>query len=142
MWELSVLSSQCCCDPKSALIIRLGASLSVQWLRLHASSSRGVGSSPDWGTKIPHFTQPKKLFKKDLLKKMLYLVSQIPLIRIYKVCESKLNLPNLVNTKHDISLDCSKKTFIGKSAALYLVLGNYISSMFYYISSTQDSQPV
>ena len=30
------------------------ASLVVWWLRLCASSARGAGSIPGWGTKIPH----------------------------------------------------------------------------------------
>ena len=30
-------------------------SLVVQWLRLHASTTRATGSIPSWGTKIPHF---------------------------------------------------------------------------------------
>ena len=29
----------------------------VQWLRLHASNARGVGSIPGWGIKIPHAAQ-------------------------------------------------------------------------------------
>ena len=29
-------------------------SLAAQWLRLRASTARGVGSIPDWGTKILH----------------------------------------------------------------------------------------
>ena len=31
-----------------------GNSLAVQWLGLHASTSRGMGLIPDRGTKIPH----------------------------------------------------------------------------------------
>ena len=38
----------------------VGTSLSVQWLRLHASTSRGVGSIPGRGTMILHAGQPKK----------------------------------------------------------------------------------
>jgi len=30
----------------------LGTSLVVQWLGLHAFTAKGVGSIPDWGTKI------------------------------------------------------------------------------------------
>ena len=26
----------------------------VQWLRFHASPAEGMGSTPGWGTKIPH----------------------------------------------------------------------------------------
>ena len=28
--------------------------MTVQWLRLHASTVGGTGSIPGWGTKIPH----------------------------------------------------------------------------------------
>ena len=31
-----------------------GASLAVQWLRLPASTAGATGSTPGWGTKIPH----------------------------------------------------------------------------------------
>ena len=37
-----------------------GTSLEVQWLRLHASTARGMGLIPDPGTKIPHAMQRKK----------------------------------------------------------------------------------
>ena len=33
-----------------------GTSLGVQWLRVHASTAVGVGSTLRWGTKIPHVT--------------------------------------------------------------------------------------
>ena len=33
---------------------QLGTSLAVQWLRLHTPSAGDAGSSPVWGTKIPH----------------------------------------------------------------------------------------
>ena len=36
----------------------IGASLVVQWVRLHASTTEGTGLIPGWGTKIPHATQP------------------------------------------------------------------------------------
>ena len=35
-----------------------GTFLGVQWLRLQASTAGGVGSIPDWGTKIPRASQP------------------------------------------------------------------------------------
>ena len=38
-------------------ILEIGVSLVAQWLRLHASTARGTGSIPDWGTKIPHATE-------------------------------------------------------------------------------------
>ena len=38
----------------------LGTSLAVQWLRLHASNARGVGSIPGQGTKCPHAAAKKK----------------------------------------------------------------------------------
>ena len=34
-----------------------GTSLVVKWLRLHASTSRGMSSIPGWWTKIPHAVQ-------------------------------------------------------------------------------------
>ena len=34
-----------------------GTSLVVQWLRLHASNTGGVGSIPGQGTKNPHATR-------------------------------------------------------------------------------------
>ena len=37
-----------------------GTSLEVQWLRLQASNAATAGSTPGWGTKIPHAPQPKK----------------------------------------------------------------------------------
>ena len=42
-----------------------GASLLVQWLQLHTSNARGLGSIPGWGTRFPHATaktlaQPNK----------------------------------------------------------------------------------
>ena len=36
------------------LKMEVGASLVVQWLRLHASTAGGMGSIPGRGTKIPH----------------------------------------------------------------------------------------
>ena len=30
--------------------------LAVQWLRFHTPKAGGTGSSPGWGTKIPHAT--------------------------------------------------------------------------------------
>ena len=40
--------------------------LVVQWLRLHISTSRGTGSIPGQGTKIPHTAQRGKRKKKSL----------------------------------------------------------------------------
>ena len=42
-----------------------GASLVVQWPRLHTSNAGGLGSIPGWGTRFPHATtktlaQPNK----------------------------------------------------------------------------------
>ena len=34
-----------------------GTSLSVQWLRHHATNARGTGSIPGWGLKTPHAAQ-------------------------------------------------------------------------------------
>ena len=44
-----------------------GTFLAVQWLRLQASTAGGVGSIPDWGTKIPRAPQHGKKKKKNLL---------------------------------------------------------------------------
>ena len=47
-----------------------GTSLVVQWLRLHVSTARGMGSSPGWGTKILHPTKysQKIFFTSDFLQ--------------------------------------------------------------------------
>ena len=46
-----------------------GDSLGIQWLRLQASNARGLGSIPDWGTRIPHAAGPgQKLKKKENLR--------------------------------------------------------------------------
>ena len=43
-----------------------GASLAVQWLRLHAASARGAGVTPDQGTKTPHaMWHGQRIFKKN-----------------------------------------------------------------------------
>ena len=42
-----------------------GTSLTVQWLRLHASIAEGMGSIPGRGPKIPHATQCGKKTKKQ-----------------------------------------------------------------------------
>ena len=39
-----------------------GTSLADQWLRLYASSVRGIGLIPGQGTKIPHAVAKKKIF--------------------------------------------------------------------------------
>ena len=46
-----------------------GTSLAVQWLRLHAPSAAGMGSTPDWGTKpcMPNGVAKKNWFKNDWL---------------------------------------------------------------------------
>ena len=41
-----------------------GTSLVAQWLRLHTSTTGGMGSIPGQGTKISHATQPKKKERK------------------------------------------------------------------------------
>ena len=45
--------------------VKLVASLVAQWLRLHASTAGGTGSTPGWGTKILNVEQPKNLKKKN-----------------------------------------------------------------------------
>ena len=42
----------------------VGASLAIQWLRLHTSNTRGMGLIPGWGTEMPHATQRGKKKKK------------------------------------------------------------------------------
>ena len=42
-----------------------GTSLAVQWLGLHASTARGMGSIPGRGTKILHATPRPKKKKKN-----------------------------------------------------------------------------
>ena len=42
-----------------------GASLVVQRLRLCASTAGGMGSIPDWGTKIPHASQHGQKINKN-----------------------------------------------------------------------------
>ena len=44
-----------------------GTSLAVLWLRLHASTARGMGSVPGWGTKILHATKWSQI-KRIILK--------------------------------------------------------------------------
>ena len=41
--------------PKAETVVM--TSLAVQWLRLHASTARGTGSIPGWGTKITQAAQ-------------------------------------------------------------------------------------
>ena len=52
-----------------------GTFLAVQWLRLQASTAGGVGSIPDWGTKIPRAPQHGK--KKKKKKKKIYYIRNI-----------------------------------------------------------------
>ena len=40
--------------------------LGVQWLRLHTSIARDMGSVPSWGTKIPHAMWQKNKAKPKL----------------------------------------------------------------------------
>ena len=52
---------------KTRLLLKIsksGVFLVVQWLRLHASTSRAMGLIPGWGTKIP-YTVAKKKKKKN-----------------------------------------------------------------------------
>ena len=48
-------------------MLALGTSLVVQWLRLCASTARGMGSIPGWGTKILHALQCGQKKKKKML---------------------------------------------------------------------------
>ena len=49
---------------KVSRVNKTEASLSVQWLRFHASHSGAMGSIPGWGTKISDAVQTKKKKKK------------------------------------------------------------------------------
>ena len=49
-----------------------GTSLAVQWLRLCASDTGGVGLIPGWGTKIPHATWSSQI------KKNSQIISKLP----------------------------------------------------------------
>ena len=56
---------------KTRLLLKIsksGVFLVVQWLRLHASTSRGMGLIPGWGTKIPYTVAKKKKKKKFQIK--------------------------------------------------------------------------
>ena len=58
-----ILSSK---HQKTRLLLKIsksGVFLVVQWLRLHVSTSRGMGLIPGWGTTIP-YTMAKKKKKK------------------------------------------------------------------------------
>ena len=48
---------------------RQQGSLAVQWLELCASTARGMGSIPDWATKIPHASQHSQKKKKKKKKR-------------------------------------------------------------------------
>ena len=43
----------------------IGNFLAVQWLGFHAFTAEGLGSIPDWGTKIPTSRTAKKKKKKQ-----------------------------------------------------------------------------
>ena len=48
----------------------LGTSLLVQWLGLHASTAKGMGVIPGWGTWIPYaawHSQKKKEKKNEII---------------------------------------------------------------------------
>ena len=66
----------------------LGASLTVQWLRLHTSTAGGTGSIPGWGMKIPHAAQPKKKRKKKIFQNKMQ-----TLVKFRKHKHSKYFLP-------------------------------------------------
>ena len=46
----------------------LGSSLAIQWLGLCASTARGLGSIPGWGTKIPKAVRHSQKKKKKITK--------------------------------------------------------------------------
>ena len=53
-------------------------SLAVQWLRLHASTPGGTGSTPGQGTKILHAAWPKRKIKVGSLKRSIKLINFQP----------------------------------------------------------------
>ena len=50
-------------------INQVGNSLAIQWLRLHASTAEGTGSTPGKGTKIPHASQVRQKKRKGKKRK-------------------------------------------------------------------------
>ena len=48
-------------------VVRMGTSLAVQWLGLHASTAGGMGSIPGQGTKIPCGVAKKEWLKLQIL---------------------------------------------------------------------------
>ena len=57
-------------------------SLAVQWLRLHAPSAEGMGSTPGWGTKpcMPNGVAKKK--RKEICLRMTDFLPSLPLIKM------------------------------------------------------------
>ena len=77
-------------SPRSTQNIALGTSLVVQWLRLCTPTAGGVGSTPGWGTKIPHAARrgqkinkkhAKVIFKK--IKETLPYVAAYLILKLY-----------------------------------------------------------
>ena len=60
----------------------IGASLAVQWVRHHASTTEGMGLIPAWGTKIPHATQPNNDNK---LKNKMYKIASRQKSRLHSI---------------------------------------------------------
>ena len=71
-------------------------SLVVQWLRLHGSTARGMGSIPGWGTKLSHARQCSQKKRKRERKKR------------EKICLQCFKIGNVVL----IWLKKKKKTFL------------------------------
>ena len=49
----------------------------VQWLRFCASNARGAGSSPGWGTKIPHAVRHGQKKKKQLYSRKRHVTDKL-----------------------------------------------------------------
>ena len=43
-------------------MLKIGTSMTVQWLRLYVSGARGTGSITGWGAKIPQTVWHEKKF--------------------------------------------------------------------------------
>lgn len=56
---------------------RIRTSIAVQWLRIHAFTTGGTGSTPGWGTKILCAVQNGQKNKKEFIDKLLESISEL-----------------------------------------------------------------